>query len=421
MDQIGIFHYITLFAVYCFLGWTLEVIYRTLTCRKFINAGFLFGPFIPIYGMGAFLTLALHELLLSWPVWLQFVAFGLAITLLEYLVGFFSEKIFKLQLWNYSENRFNLHGRVCLHFSLFWTVLAFVFVLWIHPVIFQRLSLFHDSAIRVAAIIFMLYFWIDFTFSVMSLAAFRRGIAYLYEEYFNLSNIEIEDILKSFQRLREAFPDLNLYINQNINQKIKTRIGSFLKPIQEKIILELYGRKAFEEEYYETVRDILQHEEFLKLKDFFHHNSSIYHHVHDVAYLSYRISKFLKLDYRSTARGALLHDFFLYDWRNHDVPDLPREKFHGLEHPKIAVANAKKHFTINDIEEDIIKKHMWPLTIVPPKYKESYIVSFADKYLSSKEFVSEYKKRAQARRSEKDHKRHKKTRLQQDKNNQIIQ
>ena len=119
--------------------------------------------------------------------------------------------------------------------------------------------------------------------------------------------------------------------------------------------------------------------------------------MQDVAYLSYRISKYLKLDYRSTARGALLHDFFLYDWRNHDVPDLPRKKFHGLEHPAIAVDNARKHFSINEIEEDIIKKHMWPLTLSPPKYKESFIVSFADKYLSSKEFIVEFKKRRNSR------------------------
>jgi len=253
--------------------------------------------------------------------------------------------------------------------------------------------------VQIAAIVFMVYFWIDYTFSVISLAAFRKGVAYLYEEYFNLSSLEIEDVLKSFQRLREAFPDLNKYVNQNINRRIRIKVGSFLKPVSEKIFQELDGRKPFETEYYETVGDILQHEEFRKLKDYFHHNSSIYRHVHDVAYLSYRISKFLRLDYRSTARGALLHDFFLYDWRNHDVPDLPREKFHGLEHPKIAVANARKYFSLNDIEEDIIQKHMWPLTLVPPKYKESYIVSFADKYLSSKEFISEYKKRIDARRS----------------------
>lgn len=397
-DTLSLFYYIILFAAYCFIGWVAETIYRCATQRKFVNAGFLFGPFIPIYGIGAFLVLVLEHALQELPIALRLAAFGLVLTLLEYAAGYLSEKIFKLKLWDYSEYRFHLHGRVCLLFSLFWTVLAFGFVTMIHPEALRLAALLPAGPVQIAAIVFMVYFWIDYTFSVMSLAAFRRGVAYLYEEYFNLSSLEIEDILKSFQRLREAFPDLNRYVNQNINRRIRIKIGSFLKPVLEKIFQELDGRKPFEAEYYETVREILEHEEFRKLKDYFHHNSSIYHHVHDVAYLSYRISKFLRLDYRSTARGALLHDFFLYDWRHHDAPDLPREKFHGLEHPKIAAANAKKYFSLNDREEDIIRKHMWPLTFVPPKYKESYIVSFADKYLSSKEFISEYKKRIEKRR-----------------------
>jgi len=398
-QQLNFFYYMILFAAYCFAGWVVEVIYRSLTRRKFVNAGFLFGPFLPIYGIGAFLVIVLEHVLRDWPVALRLAAFGLVITLLEYMAGYLSEKIFKLTLWDYSEYRFNLHGRVCLRFSILWTLLAMGFVMVVHPEALRRVAMLPAGLVQIAAILFLLYFWIDYTFSVISLAAFRKGVAYLYEEYFNLSSLEIEDILKSFQRLREAFPDLNKYVNQNINRRIRIKVGSFLKPVSEIIFQELDGRKPFEAEYYETVRDILEHEEFRKLKDYFHHNSSIYHHVHDVAYLSYRISKFLRLDYRSAARGALLHDFFLYDWRNHDVPDLPREKFHGLEHPKIAVANAKKYFSLNDIEEDIIRKHMWPLTLVPPKYKESYIVSFADKYLSSKEFISEYKKRIEKRRS----------------------
>jgi uncharacterized protein len=121
----------------------------------------------------------------------------------------------------------------------------------------------------------------------------------------------------------------------------------------------------------------------------------------DVSYLSYRACKVLKLDYRSAARGALLHDFFLYDWRNHDVPDLPEHKYHGVEHPKIALSNSEKHFILNDIEKDSIIKHMWPLTLVPPKYKESFIVSFADKYLASKEFVTNFNRNKNSRHTKK--------------------
>ena len=395
--SVTIFYYVTLFSIYSFMGWIVEVIYRSITQRKFVNAGFLFGPFVPLYGFGALFIIMLQHFFQSWHLMPRLFIFGLALTVIEYMVGYFAEKIFKLTLWDYSEYKFNLHGRVCLLFSIIWAALAFIFITFIHPVVLQNATFLHGAYLQTATITLIIYYAVDYSFSVIALTEFRQKISYLYTEYLSLSNVETEKILDSFQRLRYAFPDLNRYINNKISNNIKNRINTFLKSIQDKIIIEMKGRKPFEDEYYEAINDIYEHEEFLKLKEFFHHNSSIYEHVQDVAYFSYRICKYLKLDYRSAARGALLHDFFLYDWRNHDVPDLPRKKFHGLEHPTIAVANAKKHFSINEIEEDIIKKHMWPLTFIPPKYKESFIVSFADKYLSSKEFVSEFKKRRKVR------------------------
>ena len=391
------FYCVALFAIYSFMGWIIEVIYRSITQRKFVNAGFLFGPFVPIYGFGALFLILLQHYFHSLHFLPKLFIFGMALTVLEYIVGYFAEKIFKLTLWDYSEYKFNLQGRVCLLFSVVWAVLGLIFITFIHPVVLQNATFLNGAYLQTAAITLIIYYAVDFTFSVITLKEFRQKIAYLYTEYLNLNNVEIEKILDSFQRLRYAFPDLNEYINSKISKNIKTRISSVLKSIQDKIIIEIKGRKPFEDEYYEAIDDIYEHEEFLKLKEFFHHNSSIYEHVQAVAYFSYRICKILKLDYRSAARGALLHDFFLYDWRNHDVPDLPRKTFHGIAHPAIALENAKKHFSINEIEEDIIKKHMWPLTLVPPKYKESFIVSFADKYLSSKEFVSEFKKRRSQR------------------------
>jgi uncharacterized membrane protein len=389
----GIFYYVSLFAIYSFVGWIIEVIYRSITQRKFVNAGFLFGPFVPLYGFGALFIILLQHFFYDWHIIARLFMFGLALTVIEYLVGYFAEKIFKLTLWDYSESRFNLHGRVSLLFSIIWAGLAYIFITFIHPLVLNKAAFLSGAYLQIVAIAFLIYSAIDYAFSVANIKEFREKIAYLYTEYLSLNNVETEKILDSFARLRYAFPDLNRYIDSKISNNIKKRISTVLKSIQNKIIKEIKGRKPFEAEFYELIDDIYEHEEFLKLKEYFHHNSSIYDHVQDVAYFSYRICKYLKLDYRSATRGALLHDFFLYDWRNHDVPDLPRKKYHGIEHPKIAVDNAKQHFTINEIEEDIIKKHMWPLTLIPPKYKESFIVSFADKYLSSKEFVSEFKKR----------------------------
>ena len=402
---ISILHCIVLFAIYSFMGWTIEVVYRSITQRRFINAGFLHGTFIPIYGFGAAFIIILEYFLHPLHFIIKLLIYGFVITITEYAVGYLLEKIFKLKLWDYSSSRFNVNGRICLLFSLFWTAMAFIFITFIHPVILRYLLLLDGTLLSTASMGFIAFITVDFMYSITSFTEFRKRIAYLYSEYFNLSNLEVEKIFNSFQRLRNAFPNLNRYIENNINNEIKDKINMLLISVQKKIISSVMGRRPLEAEFYRAVRDIYGHGEFLKLKQYYHHNSSIYEHVNDVAYLSYRICKFLKLDYRSAARGALLHDFFLYNWRDHDVPDLPRDKFHGIEHPGIALSNAEKYFSLNEIERDIIKKHMWPLTLVPPKYKESFVVSFADKYLSSKEFIGEFKKNRERRSVTRPHKR----------------
>lgn len=133
------------------------------------------------------------------------------------------------------------------------------------------------------------------------------------------------------------------------------------------------------------IYDILEYDKYLKIKEIIHHyNSSIFDHCVDVAYSSYVITKSLGLDYKSTVRGAMLHDFFLYNWRTH----IPEEGLHGFVHPLIAYRNAKEKFDLNKKETDIILKHMFPLTIKPPKYIESIVVCLSDKICATVEVVS---------------------------------
>ena len=145
------------------------------------------------------------------------------------------------------------------------------------------------------------------------------------------------------------------------------------------------------DEHYALTQDILNHEEFLKLKDYHHHSDHIYDHVNRVSYLSYAIAKALKFDYIAAARGGMLHDFFLYDWRERKANDAKRST-HGKEHPHIALANAKQHFTISDLEADIIVKHMFPKTISLPRYKESLVVSLSDKLAAIYEYCQKCKR-----------------------------
>ena len=87
-------------------------------------------------------------------------------------------------------------------------------------------------------------------------------------------------------------------------------------------------------------------------------------------------------------RGALLHDFFMYDW--HDPGNL--RLMHGFTHAKEALQNAQKEFELNDIERDVIKKHMFPLNPAPPRFKETAVLCLADKYCALRETVLQRKK-----------------------------
>lgn len=131
--------------------------------------------------------------------------------------------------------------------------------------------------------------------------------------------------------------------------------------------------------YYDTVSDLLNNEFVLKMKDYTQHGvTTTYQHCINVSYYNYKLCKFFKLNARAGARAGLLHDFFLYDW--HTYKKDTRYKLHGFTHPKTALQNASQHFELSACEKDIILKHMFPLTITPPSYKETIVIVLVDKY-----------------------------------------
>ena len=133
--------------------------------------------------------------------------------------------------------------------------------------------------------------------------------------------------------------------------------------------------------------DILDSESFDSSKaNIQHGNMTVRQHSINVTKLSLALSKKLpfKFDERALVRGALLHDYFLYDWHKHD-PANTHKNLHGFYHPGIALRNAERDFDLSDREREIIKKHMWPLTIIPPMHREAWVVTMADKYCSTLE------------------------------------
>lgn len=114
-----------------------------------------------------------------------------------------------------------------------------------------------------------------------------------------------------------------------------------------------------------------------------HGTITCYEHSLSVAEKSLLIARHLpiKISEKDLVRGALLHDYFLYDWHENDSS----HKLHGFHHAARALANARRDFKLSAIEQDIIRKHMFPLNIRPPKYPESWIVCLADKLCATGE------------------------------------
>lgn len=141
------------------------------------------------------------------------------------------------------------------------------------------------------------------------------------------------------------------------------------------------------QDFHSCIKDLMEHDSVQSMAQMSHHvNVTCLDHSVFVSYLSYRMCRRLGLDYTAAARGGLLHDLFLYDWRVKGS----HEGLHGFTHPKAALKNATAYFALNDKEKDIIVKHMWPMTLSLPKFRESYVVCMADKICALAEMFHLY-------------------------------
>ena len=116
-----------------------------------------------------------------------------------------------------------------------------------------------------------------------------------------------------------------------------------------------------------------------------HGTKTVYDHTLSVAHKCLELNEKYNLccDEEKLVRGALLHDYFLYDWHTPEK----WHRLHGFKHPFFALENAKREYEIDCILEDMIKKHMFPLIPIPPMYKESWVLCLADKICATKETI----------------------------------
>lgn len=177
--------WILYFTFYSFLGWLIEVGSIFIQEGKLTNRGFLTGPFVVLFGFGACLIILLSEFA-SRDVLTMFLSGIFFLSSLEYLTGYFMEKIFGARWWDYSNRKFNINGRVALFPSLVWGVLSVFLVYAIHPFV-ERISVFMlASRFGVAICVFiLLYFISDFIVSFNLASKLKVNIYSAVEELRN--------------------------------------------------------------------------------------------------------------------------------------------------------------------------------------------------------------------------------------------
>lgn len=147
-----------------------------------------------------------------------------------------------------------------------------------------------------------------------------------------------------------------------------------------------YKRRYFEQQISKEVEILEKESRFSQTREFIQHgNVSVFVHCVCVAYMSCCIMRFFNINANlgELIAGALLHDYFLYDWHDGELC----RKIHGFTHPFKACRNAKEDVDLSVLEENIIKRHMFPLVPIPPRYKESWIVCIADKICALEETI----------------------------------
>lgn len=222
---------LTYFVIYSMMGWVLESIFRSIIEKKIINTGFLIGPFCPIYGVGACIMLLFLESLSNNIVLLFIVSF-VVLTLWEYIVGIILEKMFHTKYWDYSNNKLNFQGRICLSNSIYWGILGIVFIKFLHPTVQM---LIQKVDIKIVYSITLIIFAIALVDAIVTIVRVKN-IRISLERVEELNN-EIKEKLKEIkEKSRESGEETETKVVIENAQKIVDK----LKQKRDNVILGLY-------------------------------------------------------------------------------------------------------------------------------------------------------------------------------------
>lgn len=248
MYQYTLIQWLFFFYFYCFFGWVFESTYVSIRKRRFVNRGFMRGPFLPIYGSGGIMMLVV-----SMPfqdnVILTYIAGCIGATLLELVTGIAMEALFKVRYWDYSDQKFNYKGHICLSSTIAWGFLTILMTEFLHKGVERVVFALPQVLVTVGTVIISCWMLVDMTLSVKAALDLRDLL------------IALEKAKEEMERIQKRLDVIVAVTNDRIETRRATRsmkIDELMEDIEGRFSTFRERVKLEPSEFVEELRDEVQ-------------------------------------------------------------------------------------------------------------------------------------------------------------------
>ncbi len=230
--------YFILFIIYSFIGWTIEVINSLVKSKKFVNRGFLLGPYCPIYGVSSIIMI-LYLNQYKNNILTVFILAVVVCSIIEYFISYIMEKLFNARWWDYTNKKFNINGRVCLENAVLFGILGILLVYIVNPFISGLLYKINPKVLNIIGLVLLIIFVVDFVLSITITFKLKNNMKKLKKDSTEEINKKVKEILEKNifnRRVFKAFPKYRKdMIQKRSTKNLKTKIDDRIDEISDKI------------------------------------------------------------------------------------------------------------------------------------------------------------------------------------------
>lgn len=247
MYHYTIIQWLFFFYFYCFFGWCFESTYVSIKQKKLTNRGFMRGPFLPIYGSGAIMMLVV-SMPFQDDIFLTYLAGCVGATVLEYVTGVAMEALFKVRYWDYSNNKFNFQGHICLGSTLAWGLLTIVMTEFVHVPVERLVLSIPSQVLTVVTLVLTAGIFADFALSFKAAIDLRNVLVKMEQAKEELAHIQKRlDVIIALTKeelgnRREALDEnvkeelVELRAKYKVLSEARSRIGGLTDMFQRSLI-----------------------------------------------------------------------------------------------------------------------------------------------------------------------------------------